>query len=935
MPRASWRAILTDADGDLAPWRVVLLGCLLAGWALLLTSQVLALRHVQSPFPGFLVEPSNVLTPFGHADWARFQVDPPIAEPEKLVQVDAEPVASNRELAALLRCCYRPGEEAFFTFVHPEGDTRTLRLLLTRWALRDVLDIFGAPHLVSLVILGLGTWVFISEKGPTSLVFAFSTVAFALSAGLMFETVTTGYLPRVWISAMSLTGATLVHLAVLFPEPVRFLRRRPEIQYLAYVPGLLLLIAGQLTLYHWPSSWAFIPTWRAIYAGVGLGMLCFLAMLIYRLRRPTSATVRHQSRIILMGATLAFAPTFFWFASNVVGVPRAFSGIYAPFLLLFPISVAYAILRYQLADVDAVFARGVTGALLILVGIALYRGLHYLLVTELGWLRAGDALLVAGFLLVFVLLFDPLRVRLEHLVDRLFLRAPVDYRAALQAFSHRLAGTLNLAQVVGEIGAQLTSVPAAWAALWLYDDAEQRYRPHDLGLGASGDEVWTPDADPVQRIAAENSAFVLNADRYPSDQALVQQGGQIAVPFLRQDHLIGWMLLGARADGVPYAPDDLEFLTALADQSVLALQNARLYHQAQQHLREVQGMKRLMDEVFASIPSGVITLDLRGRVTLFTPAVARMLNVTTEEVRGRPYPRALPDLSDPIERALPEVLKQEATVPLEASVVVPQRGMVYLRLNCAPLYDADGTVAGVTISVEDATRQRQLEDRAQQIQRTFERYLAPQVVRRLLETPESVNLGGTVHEVTVLFADLREFREGAPALAPQFLVEQLNLYLALMADAVLQEEGLLDKLFGDTAMALFNVPQAQPDHVARAARAALQIQEAVASYHATVAPEHRLRFAIGLHVGEAIVGNIGSPRLQSYTAVGACVELAFHLQELAAPGQVVISEAVYRHLAGRCEAHPLGAHAFPRCAEPVPVYALTAMTQEEESDDDG
>ncbi|NBD36851.1 MAG: hypothetical protein GVY30_12755, partial [Chloroflexi bacterium] len=286
--------------------RLALLICLIAGWGVLLGAHFTAwdtTRHV--PFPGFTAEPSGVLTPFGNASWARFEVTPPLAEPERVVAVDDIPIQNNRQLQRVLRTEYEVGGEAFFSFAKPDGSQRTVLLPLTAWPMADFANIFLAPYVTALVILGLGTWVMLSQSDRHSVVFVLGSITFAWALALIFDLTVSGVFPRIWIAAITLSGVFFAQLGLRFPRPVRLVRHSPWIVWLFYGIGGLLLIAGQLTLYHWPSSWAFIPTWRIIYLENGLGMLFFLGMMVHRLRRPPSTTVRRQSRIILMGATLA------------------------------------------------------------------------------------------------------------------------------------------------------------------------------------------------------------------------------------------------------------------------------------------------------------------------------------------------------------------------------------------------------------------------------------------------------------------------------------------------------------------------------------------------------------------------------------------------------------------------------------------------------
>ena len=122
-------------------------------------------------------------------------------------------------------------------------------------------------------------------------------------------------------------------------------------------------------------------------------------------------------------------------------------------------------------------------------------------------------------------------------------------------------------------------------------------------------------------------------------------------------------------------------------------------------------------------------------------------------------------------------------------------------------------------------------------------------------------------------------------------MEILNQYLAVAADAILRQEGTLDKFMGDAVMAVFNAPLMQADHALRAARAALDLKAAVLELHSRLPVTCRLSFGIGIHTGEAVVGNLGTQLQMNYTAIGDAVNLARRLEENAAQGQIILSDA--------------------------------------------
>lgn len=197
----------------------------------------------------------------------------------------------------------------------------------------------------------------------------------------------------------------------------------------------------------------------------------------------------------------------------------------------------------------------------------------------------------------------------------------------------------------------------------------------------------------------------------------------------------------------------------------------------------------------------------------------------------------------------------------------------------------------------------------QQVTNTFKRYVAPEIVNEILkEGTDSLGLGGKLTNIAVLFVDIRGFTPMSEMLTPGQVVEILNRYLTLISRCILSNGGTLDKFVGDAAMAFWGAPLPQEDYVMNAVRAAMDMvegsqhlsQELMERYGRTVS------FGIGVHVGEAVVGNIGSPQRMDYTAIGDTVNTAARLEANAPKGTVFISRAVADALKGRIRATSLG-----------------------------
>jgi adenylate cyclase len=184
------------------------------------------------------------------------------------------------------------------------------------------------------------------------------------------------------------------------------------------------------------------------------------------------------------------------------------------------------------------------------------------------------------------------------------------------------------------------------------------------------------------------------------------------------------------------------------------------------------------------------------------------------------------------------------------------------------------------------------------IRQIFGRYVTDDVVQSLLETPEGLALGGEKRTVTVLMSDLRGFSTLAERLAPERVVELINIYLGAMAEVIGRYGGMIDEFIGDAILAVFGAPVWREDHARRAVACALSMQLAMDEVNARIRSlgVTKLEMGVGIHTGEVIVGNIGSTKRAKYGVVGSNVNLAARIEAATVGGEVIISEPTASHL---------------------------------------
>ncbi len=221
-------------------------------------------------------------------------------------------------------------------------------------------------------------------------------------------------------------------------------------------------------------------------------------------------------------------------------------------------------------------------------------------------------------------------------------------------------------------------------------------------------------------------------------------------------------------------------------------------------------------------------------------------------------------------------------------------------------------------------------EQAGYLREVFTRYVPESVAERLASRTDEVKLGGESRLVSVLFCDIRGFTSWAEQHDAETVVRELNAVLGELTEAVMRNEGTLDKFTGDGLMAFWGAPLDQPDHAGRARRAAADIHEALDRCNAQRAEKGMQPFSVGVGIatGMAVVGNVGHERRLDYTAIGDTVNLAARLEattkEFGVP--TVISAATARLLLDQDSPDDwpvdLGSVVVKGKMHPVEVWAL-------------
>jgi signal transduction histidine kinase len=576
----------------------------------------LALRWVQTPFLGGFVEHTlafNDVRVSGSEAWPVFQRG--VKPTDLLVAIDGRPILTNQNINEVLSG-HQVGDQVTLTVEHQDGSRAEVPITLLTFSTNDLVTYFAVPWFIGFVYLLIGLLVFFLRRGEVAgRAFALFCATTAVVLIGLFDLYTTHIFTWAWTLCIPAASASAITLVLVFPQEANFVQKWPNLRLISYVP-MAGLAAYALTTLYGPLArtdpLAYISAWRYQYYFMAAGILFFFGIMVYRWMLSPSPLAREQSRIILIGALLAFSLIMFWAISPLVGF-QSFefnASLFLPPLILFPAAVAYALLRYRLLDTDRRVAQGLVYVAMAILTVAAY-GLILtgasLMVGAMA--RADDPVVLGLTVFLLVALFNPVRDRLLRLVDYTFFRGTRTFARRVEAFGRALTRAAGLDDIAGALNEQLEAAlrPSSFY-LFLFDSVTDEYAAY-TGQTSPGDlrrrtDVrFLADGPLATVLRKERTALYLTPER-PLPENLVRDrtrlamlGTSLYVPLPGKSGLSGWLSLGAKLSGEPFTRDDLRFVEALADQSALAIERATVISDLERRVSELNVLSQMSQAV--------------------------------------------------------------------------------------------------------------------------------------------------------------------------------------------------------------------------------------------------------------------------------------------------------------------------------------------------
>lgn len=501
----------------------------------------------------------------------------------------------------------------------------------------------------------------------------------------------------------------------------------------------------------------------------------------------------------------------------------------------------------------------------------------------------------------------------------------------LYSLGETLTTCLNVDDLLQRVLTEANQIiKARLGAILLYDETEELVIAASAGLTKQLETIIAEGHRLAEEVAYAGKPQIINDFNLTEKSAnKAQQIPLLVVPLLTSERKLGAILLAGKTGEATsiFTAGDEKLLSALAWQAAIALENARLFDNVRQQRDEIATMKSYMDNIFASITSGVITTDNKDIITTFNCAAERILRIPAQTAENRSYKQTLDFLHNtPLSTLIENVRRHHMTyVDQEISPRLPQGEQLHLNVSLSTLQGGEGEVMGVAIVVDDVTEKRRYERERAMVRR----YLPSGLVDRLPYDLSELGLHDERRVITILFADIRDFTGFSEMNPPERVLDVLNDYLTLAEAAVRFNHGIVDKYMGDAIMALFNTPLLEEqEHAWRAVQMAWTLKDAVEAYHQYIPSEERLFMGFGVCTGVVVVGNIGTEDRMEYTAVGDTVNLAKRLQEGAQAGQILISHETWQMVRDRVQVNALPAMRVKGRRSFTRAYELTRLIED-------
>ena len=436
-------------------------------------------------------------------------------------------------------------------------------------------------------------------------------------------------------------------------------------------------------------------------------------------RRTRNHTARKQMKWLVWGTGAGVVPFFVFYA-----IPFAFGreprfamelAGYVP-LALIPLSLAYAVVKHRLMDVELIFRR----TLVYILATAAIVGVCLLVVGLFGAVLSGDdephvSLIATLSALVVILLFTPVKSRIQEGIDRLFYKERYHSRRVLLRLSQDLNAELDLGRIAERLQEGVRSALGVESIAVLLPDASGAFRIFKaVGCPPAADVLpLPPEGALLARLREGNPVNIelWSASLFPEVASL-----DLACyfPCRAKDEIIAVLGVGRKEGIDSLNSEEMDILQALAGQAATAFMNGRLYRSLREKADELQSLTEFNENILESMESGILVLDLEGRIVRWNRSMESLYSRRREEVLGRSVDDILPaSFLEALRGSMVLGRHEEIAHIYKLHLPTGDGRSAMVNVSIAPFQVGSGERHGTVLILQDVTTRIQLEEHLQ------------------------------------------------------------------------------------------------------------------------------------------------------------------------------------------------------------------------------
>jgi sigma-B regulation protein RsbU (phosphoserine phosphatase) len=560
---------------------------------------VSAISWINEPFSGFLVYKEPLVGTMSVGGWPGPKAG--LRFLERIIAVDGQPVKVGQDLIDTAR------QKKLGTVVHyavqSGDDVRKVNIPVTIYGIEDFFLIFFITFLGGVVLFALGVIVNVLKPGMhSSRIFFYVCLSIGGYMVTSPDSQTTYLFNQINALTLCIFPATVFHLFLIFPDKKLILKRKPYLEYLIYIPALILAILYQIYYFSLsnvisPRLIRWFPEFRTLGAVTRTFMLvcavCMIVFIIHSMIKASTAMARQRARIIVFGVSIGFLiPVLLMVAVYLLEINFPWNFLVL-FVIFFPASIAYSIIKHNLFDADTIIRRSV-GYIMV---SAMIMGAYVVIISSFNIIMGKyEVVQSQAFPIIFalgvVVFFNPLRYRIQSLVDRIFFRKEYDYGKIIDKVGGAITSIMDLGKILNRLTQTFVSdMFISTTAVMLLSPDGSAYQVYltDGEYFQKAEKTLIKRDEPIIEIIEIEKKELTRTDvledpklrrvSQSCDVFFERLHAEILIPLVYQKKVIGLFFLGEKKSGKSYNRQDLEVFHAVANQGAVAIENARLFQE--------------------------------------------------------------------------------------------------------------------------------------------------------------------------------------------------------------------------------------------------------------------------------------------------------------------------------------------------------------------